>query len=217
VKIQAPASGFLLNELVANWLRSIGLKVAFSPDPLEGFLPNVLISDGGLVYDASCHVSDLLHDAGHLAIIPACVRGMIQGQNVDEWIPAIVERFPFPDRHPDHPFSRALLNADDCAVTAWAWAAGRHLGLSDVEILHHGYQDDVESVRAMLTANAYCGIHSLAHAGFCATSARHPTLPKYPQLRMWLQDACPESEPAASTPLLAGRMAQDTRRDQRSA
>jgi hypothetical protein len=70
---------------------------------------------------------------------------------------------------PDSPAARAAMQCGDPEVTAWAWAAGVHLGLDPkIVIKDEQYDGTGASLRLGLRSNAYFGINGLAASGFCA-------------------------------------------------
>ena len=97
---------------------------------------------------------------------------------------------------PDCPAMRALLQCGELEATAWAWAAGLHIGLVPNHIIQNNtyYNEDGTpggaDIRLALQCGAYAGINGLQAAGWCAASsviARHRGLPLYPKLRRWIQ------------------------------
>ena len=59
---------------IVDWLREIGLTVRLAPLGAETFLPGVTMEPGGILVDPEqlLYSGDLLHEAGHLAImVPA--------------------------------------------------------------------------------------------------------------------------------------------------
>ncbi len=175
---------------VIEFLRTIGLQVTERPS-VTGFIPGVCIVDGALLVDTAMTTpSNLLHEAGHLATIPGAYRSAIQ-TDVSEGVGAMLDDLRSRDLHPDHPLNRAALHCSDVEATAWAYAAGIHLGLPAEKIIEdQDYDGDGASVRSMLHMGQYFGIHGLAHAGFCAVNdrvAKYTGLPAYPTIAMWLQ------------------------------
>src|SRR4051812_25031443 len=67
-----------LNEqqIITAFLREIGIDVQFAPIEEVTFLPGLTIRDGGIVVDATklLYPGDLLHEAGHLAVMTAEAR-----------------------------------------------------------------------------------------------------------------------------------------------
>lgn len=185
---QAAAANLNSQQLeVVTFLKAIGIPVQVVPElGQKGFLPGVLIQGGGLQVTPAGLVSDWLHEAGHVACVPTRFRGGLTG-NVSAGVKAMFEQLDPLELDPDHPLMRAALQCSDPEATAWAWAAGCHLGLPPEMIIGNDqYDGDGAEIRAMLQANAYFGINGLVHAGMCQ-SARRPG--GYPQLTKWLQDA----------------------------
>lgn len=165
-----------------SFLRSIGLEIREGDVCTASFLPNITIKDGALIYNDKCDVSDILHEAGHLAAIPTKYRTMCQA-DMKESIPAIWEKaMKAGEIEPDSPMYCALIQSSDPEATAWAWAAGRHIGLEPEEIIRdHQYEGTGADIRAMLAVNCYCGINGLRAAGMVAS------IKTFPQLKQWVQ------------------------------
>jgi hypothetical protein len=173
--------------LALKFLQSIGIPAHLVPGS-QGFIDHIRIKQGSLEVDPTCPVSNLLHEAGHLAVVPQRFRTLMDG-NLDDSFAVMFEQLHSLDLPPDDALVTACLQSSECEATAWAWAAGEHLGIPPkVRILDEEYAGDGETVRLQLMARAYFGINGLAHAGFCVTRARPGvTLPAYPKLAYWLQ------------------------------
>ncbi|WP_207190770.1 hypothetical protein, partial [Enterococcus faecium] len=144
-----------------------------------------------------CRVSGLLHEAGHLAITPQMFRPLMDG-NISSGQREMLRVVGESNLHPDDSLYRAVIQCSDIEATAWAWAAGRHLGLPGEEIIRTDeYDGEGESIRISLQVGAYIGIHGLAHAGFCAVRSR-PGVVAWPNLKFWTQCA---AMPAINEPL----------------
>jgi hypothetical protein len=173
-------------------LNAIGIDTVFTEEA-SGFLKNIRIVNGTLHVSPACDASDVLHEAGHLAIIPRRYRAQAN-DNLD-----VLTRFMLDDldryanEGPDSPIYRAVIQCSDVEATAWAFAFGKHVGLSDEEIIKDDQYPDENGVptgaevRFCLAARAYLGINGLAHAGFCSTN-RFGRLPIYPELAYWTQE-----------------------------
>lgn len=188
--MMASRSGQL--EITITFLRSIGLELELESDchGLHGFLPFIQIREGRLHYSFRTLPSDLLHEAGHLAVLPSEWRRHVSG-NVDLSLAPLFDSLKNMELEPDCALQRAAVNCGDCEATAWAWAAGMHLGMTAEEIipdeeLH--YEGHGGEVRQMLQMGRYFGIHGLQHAGFCLARPRAGE-PAFPHMRFWLQPA----------------------------
>lgn len=167
-----------------TFCREIGLEVEWRPGA-SGFLKGVEISGGKLLVSPDAEPSNLLHEAGHLAVLPALARRAVCG-NVDDGLAAFFDAGM--SEPVDSPFSRALMQSSDTEATAWAWAAGQALGLEARNIIRNeDYDGEGESVRAMLAARCYLGINGLFHAGMCKLRGEGA----YPEMVHWLQPAVP--------------------------
>ncbi|MFN9471417.1 hypothetical protein [Acidovorax sp.] len=166
----------------------IGLECHFEVGA-SGFLPGIAIRNGVLFVDPSAPASNALHEAGHLALLLPKFRMKASG-DVSEVFDSMFASLG--DLEPDSPVMRAAMASGDTEATAWAWAAGVHLGLAHELIIQDDEYDGAGAgIRVMLASGRYAGIHGLAHGGFCATKpgalATHLGLPAFPQLNTWLQ------------------------------
>jgi hypothetical protein len=165
-------------DTVLDFLKGIGLPWVVNDEVLCGFLPRIEIKAGVPHVHPKCPVSNLLHEAGHLACIPAQFRSLVSG-DVDASLSTVWGENACYD--PDSPLYRALIQCSDPEATAWAWAAGVAVGLPAEVIIKNGeYQRDGCAVRSALGGRAWCGINGLAHAGMCA-------LKEYPKMLRWVQ------------------------------
>ncbi len=185
---------------VTDFLTSIGMPWSWAPGS-RGFVEHIDIRDGELLVDPRARASGLLHEAGHIAIIPAEFRVFAQS-NISGVQRLLLEAMAGVD--PDGPAMRAALQCSDPEATAWAWAAGEHIGLlPQVIIQDDEYDHSGQEMRTALLSRRYLGINGLSHAGFCATSpgayAAARGLPAYPQLKFWLQQDFSEHH-AGETP-----------------
>jgi hypothetical protein len=175
----------------AAFLNEIGIKTV-EVDQVEGFLPHCRINQGGLEYTSSCDVSDLLHEAGHLATVPAQFRHYLDG-NVSNGQRRMLEETAEMELDPDEWLNRAVMQSSDPEATAWGWAVGEHLGIpKHLRILDHHFDNEGAFQRLSLDMGSHFGISGLSHGGFCVT---RPALekvmgrPAYPKLLHWLQPA----------------------------
>jgi len=169
------------------FLREIGLSVSVLEAVGPGtFTPGIRIRAGSLEIDPTARASGLLHEAGHLATMPTRFRPLMEG-NLYASVRRISMLASDLGLEPDHPLERALIQCGDTEATAWAWAAGCHIGLSPTAIIQDDeYEGEGAEIRGMLSMNAYFGISGMTHAGLCG----HPRRPGgYPAMRKWLQDA----------------------------
>ena len=115
----AAADHGALTDRILEFLRSIGLAVCEAEVPEGSFLPGVRIERGGLRVDRARlrWPGDLLHEAGHLAVVPTALRSTLDDALQD--LPEVA-------------------HGGEIEATAWAWAATRHLGLDSAVLFHDG-------------------------------------------------------------------------------
>lgn len=133
----------------------------------RSFLPGVEIVRGALVYNEQelAFPGDLLHEAGHIALIPAGLRARVSG-NVAE--------------------SQATDGGEEMAVMLWTYAACRFIGI-DPEIVFHsgGYKGDSQWLLDNYASGTYIGLPLLQWMGLCAGNGQGPD---FPDMLKWLRD-----------------------------
>lgn len=188
---KARSSPMALIERTVDFLNHTGIRTTIFPGA-TGFLPHIRIEYGSIFVDPLCHVSDLLHEAGHIAIFPSAYRRTMN-MNIAKAQRLMLDDLDTKSIHPDSQLYRAAIQSSDPEATAWAWAAGVYLDIDQFEIIGASpihYDGHGASIRSMLLMGRYAGIHGLAHAGFCSVnkiSSGYRKLPVYPELAMWLQ------------------------------
>lgn len=170
---------------VATELTSIGIETIETPDA-RGFLEDVRIHEGRILYRPGARVSNILHEAGHLACIPPMFRKQAS-DDLDDIAMAMCDYAEARMAHthdPEEPLLRAIMQCSDTEATAWAWAFGRHLGLDPEEIIEdQDYDGAGEHVRLQVSTGMHLGIHGLRAAGMIGS------VRDWPRLSKWLQDA----------------------------
>lgn len=159
-------------ERILAFLRDIGLSVREADVGGDAFLPGVRVADGGLLVDRVRlrWPGDLLHEAGHLAVLPAALRATASGDL------AAQEDVP---------------HASEIEATAWAYAATVAIGLEPGVLFHEGgYHGRSDALVLTYAMGVYPGAHGLVQAGMTAsgTDARQRGEPVYPHMQRWLRD-----------------------------
>lgn len=174
-------------QTVIHFLTDIGLKVYTQPGA-EGFVLHVSIIEGALNVDPRASASNLLHEAGHLAVCPTRYRHYLSGDLELGFEKAFCEVDEM-NLDPQDALIRNLLQAGETEATAWAWAAGLASGIPEELIIQDkDYDGAGAEIRLMLSMKAYCGINGLSNAGFCHTRAwPGNTGSEFPSLNFWLQ------------------------------
>lgn len=165
------AQRLALARRIMAFLRDIGLPVAEAGVPADSFLPGLRIVRGGLQVDLARlrWPGDLLHEAGHLAVVPAALRS-----GMDE---ALAELPP-------------VHHGGEVEATAWAWAALQHLQLPSSVLFHEGgYHGHAAGLCTTFELGVYPGLPGLVAAGLAASPAQAASLgvTPYPQMLAWLR------------------------------
>jgi len=183
VSSQAGAEGDRQDALhrILAFLREVGLKIHFGAVPATSFLPGIQLVSGGLRVDpdALLYVGDLLHEAGHLAVMTPERR---------------VEEFP-----------QSGDAAEEMGALAWSYAAALHIGLPPEVVFHaNGYRGQSRALLEGFAQGNCIGLPFLWWIGL--TTRALPGNPSiYPRMLRWLRRAesvtetSDENEPQEST------------------
>jgi len=162
-----------LTQQIAEFLDEIGLEII--PRQLAGntFLSGILIESGKIFVDESklAYPGDLLHEAGHLAVMPKNLRAHLSDEI------ALPGEFN--------------IDAVEVAAIAWSYAAALYLELNPRVVFHEGgYKGNSESLLMNFSLGVYIGVNSLEEAGMTATgeNARKLAVEPFPQMLKWFRD-----------------------------
>lgn len=150
---------------ICTFLREIGLPVQFTSLPFESFLPGIQMADGGLHVDFSAllYPGDLLHEAGHLAVMPP-------------------ER-----RNAEAPSSNDP--AEEMAAIAWSYAAAIHLSIPPEVVFHpHGYKGQASWLLQQFQSGNCIGLPVLWWLGM-TTRPEGETPSIFPKMLSWLRES----------------------------
>jgi hypothetical protein len=157
---------------IFDFIAGIGLSIAETPLTEATFLPGITIREGGLIVDPAALLwpTDLLHEAGHLAVLPTAVRASADDALIDVL---------------------GLEHAGEPEAMAWAYAAASHLGLPLNALIHEGgYQGRSAEILSMYAYGIYPGLRGLCETGMTAApgfgSAEDDI--RYPRMRRWLRE-----------------------------
>ncbi|HEX9962076.1 MAG TPA: hypothetical protein VGB00_14165 [Pyrinomonadaceae bacterium] len=162
-----------LTRQIAEFLTGIGLQVICRELGENTFLAGIFIENGKIYVDESrlAFPGDLLHEAGHLAVMPENLRAHLSDEIT---LPA-----------------EFAIDAVEVAAIAWSYAAALHLGLDPRVVFHEGgYKGNSESLLINFSLGVYIGVNTLENAGMTATGekARQLGVQPYPQMLKWLRD-----------------------------
>jgi hypothetical protein len=166
-----PAPNHKIQTRIVEFLRGIGIAVREEAIVGDSFLPGVTIEKGELIFDRARNTwpGDLLHEAGHLAVLPFTLRTTVGGNLPDTVLAA---------------------HAGEAEATAWAYAALREIGLP-AEVLFHegGYGGNSAGLLFTYGAGVYPGAAGLSATGMAAApaEARSGRAKAYPAMLRWLR------------------------------
>ncbi|WP_203234791.1 hypothetical protein [Modicisalibacter coralii] len=159
------------NAIIA-FIESIGIGVDMTPLAQPTFLPGIVIRHGRLAIDPDKwrYPGDLVHEAGHLAVMSPAERAQAHGE-----------------LDPDGGMEMAAL--------AWSYAAARAMRLP-LEVLFHdaGYKGDARWLRDHFIQGGNLGVPLLDYFGMTLCPARLRRLPQmphgqvFPHMVHWLRE-----------------------------
>jgi hypothetical protein len=157
---------------IQAFLQSIGLTVRERPLSDETFLPGLAVAEGGIDVDRGRlrWPGDLLHEAGHLAVMPAALRAGLNG-----------------DLHDSH----EVAHAGEIEAMAWAYAACVAIEMPPPLLFHAGgYRGAGEPLQLTYSMGVYPGLQGLSACGMALTRAQADARgePAYPRMQRWLRD-----------------------------
>ena len=166
-----PAIETIQNPLIARmvgFIQSIGLTVRLATIAESTFLPGVTVQNGILIIDQErlLYPGDLLHEAGHLALLPAMERLHADGEVGDD-------------------------GGMEMGAIAWSYAAALHLGLTPATIFHDaGYRGGSQALLDNFAAGRYVGVPLLQWMGLTvdARNAQARGIEPYPSMLRWLRE-----------------------------
>jgi hypothetical protein len=132
-----------ITQQIADFLDGIGIPVRAGIIPSHTFLPGLHIFDGGLTVDEArlAYPGDLLHEAGHLAVIPSERRLALDGDAGGD-------------------------AGEEMAAIAWSYAAILHIGLPPEIVFHpHGYRGGAANLIENFGERRYIGVPLLQWFG----------------------------------------------------
>src|ERR1044071_6519326 len=153
---------------MAGFLASIGLETAPAVLTEAGFLDGLMISHGVLHIDEArlAYPGDLLHEAGHLAVVTGAQRKLLYGNAGSD-------------------------PGEEMAAIAWSYAAALYLGIDPAVVFHpNGYSGGSQAILQNFSQGRYFGVPMLEWFGLTADkkTAALPQVSRYPHMLKWLRD-----------------------------
>lgn len=149
-----------LDRIIA-FLTEVGIEVVVEHDAeAKGFLPGIRVDEGRLLVDETAleWPGDLLHEAGHLALVPAAKR------------PTTTDEVEVPG---------VPMGQVEPAAMLWSYAAALRIGLDPQEVFHGGgYAGKAEGLLRTYGHGVYPGLPVLVQLGLADAS--------YPRMLRWL-------------------------------
>jgi len=155
------SNGNTITEKICKFLHQIGIPTVQKTIEQETFLPGLLISKGSIYFDPErmSEPGDLLHEAGHIALMSQTKRDTTEG-NVME------------NRDPGE--------NDEMGVILWSYAALLHLELKPEVVFHNrGYHSDSEWLIEQFESGNYIGLPLLEFKGLTDKET-------FPKMRAWM-------------------------------
>ena len=154
------------------FLNDIGIQTIFSTIEYDSFLPGLSIERGMIIIDTDLlkHPGDILHEAGHIAVVPAADRSRLTEE-------AIIKR--------------KYREEEEVMAIAWSYAVCIHLDI-DLNFVFHeeGYRDGSTYIIDSCNDRTYFGLPMLQGIGMTADEkhAQQLHIPAYPHMIRWLRN-----------------------------
>ncbi len=157
-------------DICIAFLRTLGIAVEMNPIDTPTFLPGIAIRNGGLVIDPQRfkYPGDILHEAGHIAIVPAADRPALDEEAIG---------------------LRQDREAEEMMTIAWSYAACVHLGLDPYFVFHaEGYKGNGASIAENFIEGKYFGVPMLQWTGMAPSQEEiNNGAAPYPAMKRWLR------------------------------
>lgn len=154
------------------FLEGIGIRV-HSKELGEGqFLPGLSIENGSITIDRETlkYPGDILHEAGHIAVVPAADRPMLNAGSMEH---------------------RENREAEEMMAMAWSYAACIHLGIDPHFVFHdQGYKGGGSHIANNFINKRYIGLPMLQWVGLTVDekNAELLNIAPYPHMIKWLRE-----------------------------
>ncbi|HEV7782840.1 MAG TPA: hypothetical protein VGO58_16305 [Chitinophagaceae bacterium] len=155
-----------------RFLDETGIAVRFGVVEDGSFLPGLSIERGCIIVDKEKlkYPGDILHEAGHLAIVPAADRTQLDANLIAE---------------------RPQRKAEEMMAIAWSYAAAIYLSIDPHIIFHDdGYKGGGSYIADSFANKQYFGLPMLQWVGMAADEkkAKELNINPYPEMIKWLRD-----------------------------
>jgi hypothetical protein len=156
-------------EKALRFIHEIGIKTeSRAVPPGHSFVPGLCIEQGRIIIDQEQlrYPGDILHEAGHIAVVPLADRDLLNGSDIA--------------KRKDAP-------AEEMMAIAWSYAACIYLDIDPAFVFHNeGYQGGGSSIIENFRAGRYFGVPMLQWLGMTTTSESSEVI--YPAMIKWIRD-----------------------------
>ena len=158
-----------LFETARRFITEIGIETETGLLPTEPcFVPGLQIVQGRIHVEQALlkYPGDILHEAGHIAVVPAAERPTLNGSAIAK---------------------RKDAAAEEMMAIAWSYAACIHLKIDPVFVFHNeGYHGGGTSIIENFSAGRYVGVPVLQWLGM--TNAPGSSTGSYPEMIKWMRE-----------------------------
>jgi hypothetical protein len=161
-----------LLEQCLDFLQSVGIAVKTGNTNGHDFLPGLSIENGCIILnkDELRYPGDILHEAGHIAVVPGAERNGLNAASIAQ---------------------RQNREAEEMMAIAWSYAACIHLNIDPLFVFHdNGYQGGGSHIAENFNNKRYFGLPMLQWIGLTADekNAAIMNVSPYPSMIKWLRD-----------------------------
>lgn len=152
------------------FLNEVGIQTSFRSISEDSFLPGLLIEDGNIVIDKDAlqHPGDILHEAGHIAVVPSAERSRLTAEKI---------------------IKRKDREAEEVMAIAWSYAACMHLGIDPAFVFHlEGYRGGSKDIMESCGKNEYIGTFMLQSVGMATAGKKKGDSVSTPRIKKWLRE-----------------------------
>lgn len=161
-----------LLEKCISFLNSIGIGVVLDKINRKAFLPGLSIENGCIIIDSESlqYPGDILHEAGHIAVVPALERVKLDATEIEK---------------------RENREAEEMMAIAWSYAACIYLEIDPCFVFHDkGYKGGGSYIAENFREKRYFGLPMLQWIGLTAdeNNAADLNIKPFPHMIKWLRD-----------------------------
>ena len=157
----------VLLKTIVDFISDKGIVVEEAGIEGESFFPGIRISGGRLLIDRRkiIHPGDLLHEAGHIAVVPAAERSSL---------------------HDNITHERPGSKGEEMIVMLWTWAACKELNLAPTVVFHgEGYKGESQWIINEYEKENYIGLPLAVWMGLTKYASEPGG---FPAMVKWLRD-----------------------------